>query len=184
LTVGQIIVNIYYYLVIPFYLSLMCELLNIVPSSEPEAEKETPSTPSAAEVAEIVKVMTDSPPFRLLSPLGSELTLFVQKKGQPSAAKEKVKEPKKRRIVNVMQAVERTPPSASATTGAKGKAAAMEAKDAIEAEATMLDIDRIIAEVAKDVTAYENVATAPDEKRGIDFGPSGKEDFDLWHLGD
>jgi hypothetical protein len=50
--------------------------LNIVPSSEPEVEKETPSTPSAAEVAEILKVMSDSPPSKLLSPLGSELTQF------------------------------------------------------------------------------------------------------------
>jgi hypothetical protein len=51
--------------------------LNIVPFSEPEAEKETPSTPSVAEVAEILKVMIDSPPLKLLSPLGSELTQFL-----------------------------------------------------------------------------------------------------------
>jgi hypothetical protein len=54
--------------------------LNILPSSEPEAKKETPSMPFAAKVAEIMKVMTDSPPFKLLSPLGSELTQFLQKK--------------------------------------------------------------------------------------------------------
>jgi hypothetical protein len=48
--------------------------LSIVPSSEPKAGEEAPSTPSAAEVAEILKVMTDSPPFKLLSPLGPELT--------------------------------------------------------------------------------------------------------------
>jgi hypothetical protein len=113
--------------------------INIVPSSEPEAEKETPSTPSAAEVAEILKVMIDSPPFKLLSPLGSEL-----------ATEEKLKEPKKPQIVNVMQAIERTLPLASATTGAEAKvAAAMEAKDTDEAEATMSDIDRIISEVAR-----------------------------------
>jgi hypothetical protein len=158
--------------------------LNIVPSSEPEVEKETPSMPFAAEVVEILKVMADSPPFKLLSPLGSELTQFLQKKGQPSATEEKVKEPKKRRIVNVMQAIERTPPSASATTGAEAKAAAaMEAKEADEAEATMSDIDRIISEVGKDVTTDENVATAPDKERGIDSGPSGEEDFNLRYLG-
>jgi hypothetical protein len=44
---------------------------------EAEAEKETPSMPSAAEVAEILKVMTDSPPFKLLSSMGSELTQFL-----------------------------------------------------------------------------------------------------------
>jgi hypothetical protein len=59
----------------------------------------------------------------------------------------------------------------------------MEAKDADEAEATMSDIDKIISEVARDVTADENVATAPVKEREIDSGPSGKEDFDLRHLG-
>jgi hypothetical protein len=128
--------------------------------------------------------MTDSPSFKLLSPLGSELTQFLQKKGQPSASEENVKEPKRRRIVNVMQAIERTPPSASAITGAEAKAsAAMEAKDADEAKATMSDIDRIISEVARDVTTDENLATAPAKEREIDSGPSGEEDFDLRHLG-
>jgi hypothetical protein len=51
--------------------------LNIVPSSEPKAGEEAPSTPSATEVAEILKVMIDSPSFKLLSPLGSELTQFL-----------------------------------------------------------------------------------------------------------
>jgi hypothetical protein len=51
--------------------------LSIVPSSEPKAGEEAPSTPSVIEVAEILKVMTDSPPFKLLSPLGSELTKFL-----------------------------------------------------------------------------------------------------------
>ena len=50
---------------------------------------EAPSTPSAAEVAEILKVMTDSLPIKLLSPLGLELTKFLQKKEQPLATKEK-----------------------------------------------------------------------------------------------
>jgi hypothetical protein len=70
--------------------------LSIVPSSEPKAGEEAPSTPSTTEVAEILKVMTDSSPFKLLSPLGSELTKFLQKKVQPLAAEEKVKEQKKR----------------------------------------------------------------------------------------
>jgi hypothetical protein len=83
-----------------------------------------------------------------------------------------------------MQAIERTPLSASATTHAEANAgAAIETKDTSEAEAIMSDIDRIISEVVKDVTAEEDVATAPDKERGIDSGPSGKEDFDLRHLG-
>ena len=57
---------------------------------------EAPSTPSAAEVAEILKVMTDSLPIKLLSPLGPELGMkFLQKKDQPSAAKEKAEGQKK-----------------------------------------------------------------------------------------
>jgi hypothetical protein len=65
---------------------------SIVPSSKLKAREEAPSTPSAAEVAEILKVMTDFPPFKLLSPLGSKLTQFLKKKGQTSASDEKVKE--------------------------------------------------------------------------------------------
>jgi hypothetical protein len=86
-----------------------------------------------------------------------------------------------------MQAIERTPPSASAAktvtaTGAEAKAA-IEAKDTSEAEATMSDIGRLLSDVVKDVTAEEDVATAPDKERGIDSGPLGEEDFDLRHLG-
>jgi hypothetical protein len=51
--------------------------LSIMSSSESKAGEEAPSTPSAADVAEILKVMTDSPPFKVLSPLGSELTKFL-----------------------------------------------------------------------------------------------------------
>jgi hypothetical protein len=79
-----------------------------------ETEKETPSMPSTTEVAEILKVMTESLPLKLLSSLGKELTKFLQRKEQPSATKEKVRDQNKRRIVNVMQAIEQTPPSASA----------------------------------------------------------------------
>jgi hypothetical protein len=54
-----------------------------VPSSEPKVDEtgeEAPLMPSVAEAAEILKVMTESPPFKLLSPLGSELTKFLQRK--------------------------------------------------------------------------------------------------------
>jgi hypothetical protein len=163
--------------------------LSIVPYSEPKAGEEAPSTPSATEVAEILKVMTNSPPFKMISPLGSELTNFLQKRGQPSAAEKKVKEQKKRQIVNVMQAIERTPPSALAAktvsaTGAEDKDKdAIEAKDVGEAKAIMSDIDRLISDVVKDVTAEEDVAIALDKEKGIDSGPSGEEDFNLRHLG-
>jgi hypothetical protein len=42
-----------------------------------EMEEETPSTPSATEVEEILKVMTESLPIKLLSPLGPQLTKLL-----------------------------------------------------------------------------------------------------------
>jgi hypothetical protein len=77
--------------------------------------EETPSTLLAAEIAEILKVMNESLPMKLLSPLRPELTRLLQKKDQPSVVKEKTEGQKKRRIVNVMQAIEQTPPLASAS---------------------------------------------------------------------
>jgi hypothetical protein len=63
---------------------------------------------------------------------------------------EKAKEQKKQRIVNVMEAIEQTPPSALAAkvaipTDAEAEAEGVaEAKDADEVETTMLDIDRLV----------------------------------------
>jgi hypothetical protein len=70
-----------------------------------EIEEETPSAPSAAEVEEILKVMTESLPVKLLSPLRPQLTKLLQKKDEPSAANKAVGR-KKQRIVTVMQAIE------------------------------------------------------------------------------
>jgi hypothetical protein len=52
-----------------------------------EIEEEAPSTPSATELEEILKVMTESLPIKLLSPLGPHLTKLLQKKDDPSALK-------------------------------------------------------------------------------------------------
>jgi hypothetical protein len=57
--------------------------LDPAPSSKTKVDEtgeEAPLTPSTAEATEILKVMTESPPFKLLSPLGSELTKFLQRK--------------------------------------------------------------------------------------------------------
>ena len=54
-----------------------------------EATEEIPSTPPAAEIAEILKVMTKSLPIKLLSPLGPELMKLLQKKDEPLATKKK-----------------------------------------------------------------------------------------------
>jgi hypothetical protein len=42
-----------------------------------EIEEGAPSTPSAAEVEEILKVMTESLPIKLLSPVGPQLTKLL-----------------------------------------------------------------------------------------------------------
>jgi hypothetical protein len=52
-----------------------------------EVEEETPSSPPAAEVEEILKLMTESLPIKLLSPLGPKLTKLLQKKDEPSTTK-------------------------------------------------------------------------------------------------
>jgi hypothetical protein len=158
--------------------------LDQVPSTEPkvdEAAERTPSSPSATEVVEILKVMTESPSFKLLSPLGLELMKLLQRKEMPSAIEEKIEGQKKRRIVNVMQAIERTPPSASA----RKAAIPADTEDAVKAEAeelaaTMSEVDRLIS----DVVAEENVATVPYKRKRIDNTPLDKKDFDLRHLGD
>jgi hypothetical protein len=119
-----------------------------------EMEEEIPSTPPTAEVEEILKVMTESLPIKLLSPLGPELTKLLQKKEEPSATK-KTDGLKKRRIGSVMQAIEKTPPSASAykivpTISAEAAAevnTSTEAVAAIEAanlEASLSGIDKMI----------------------------------------
>jgi hypothetical protein len=51
-----------------------------------DIEEETPATPSATDVEEILKVMTESLPIKL-SPLGPHLTKLFQKKKEPSIAK-------------------------------------------------------------------------------------------------
>jgi hypothetical protein len=158
--------------------------LDEIPSAEPkvdEAPKETlsPSSPTAVEVAEILKVMTESPPFKMISPLRSELTNLLQKMKVPSATEEKVGGQKKRRIVNVMQAIEQTPPSSSAVKAAiptdTEDASEVEAKELL---ATMSEIDKLIS----DVVAEESMAVVPDKGKKIDDTSLEEKDFDLRHL--
>jgi hypothetical protein len=131
-----------------------------------EEEEETPSTPPVAEMAEILKVMTESLPIKLLSPLGPELTKLFQKKEEPSATK-KADGLKKQRIGSVMQAIEKTPPSASASkiTPTVSTEAAAEANISAEAaaaaeatnlEATLSGIDKLLL----DMPTEETVAAA------------------------
>jgi hypothetical protein len=58
-----------------------------------DIEEETPASPSATDVAEILKVMTESLPIKL-SPLAPHQTKLFQKKKEPLIAK-KAAGPKK-----------------------------------------------------------------------------------------
>jgi hypothetical protein len=134
-------------------------------------EEEAPATPSAAEVEEILKVMTEPLPIRL-SPLAPELTKFFWKDKEPSATESPAK-PKKRRIIQVADVIHQTPPPTSAskivtaettatgaeTTGAEATGATTEA-EAIGAETettedpnletTLGDIDNILLKMAEE----------------------------------
>jgi hypothetical protein len=77
-----------------------------------DEEEETAASPSTTDVEEILKVMTESLPVKL-SPLGPHLTKLFQKDKEPAKTK-KATRPKKQRIITVTEAIEWTPPQASA----------------------------------------------------------------------
>jgi hypothetical protein len=131
-----------------------------------EEEEDTPSTPPAAKVVEILKVMTKSLPIKLLSPLGPELTKILQKKDGPSATK-KVDGQKKQRIDTVMEAIEQPLPSASAskitpigsaeaTAEANISAEVAAAIEATNLESMLFRIDKLLLGMPTE----ETVATA------------------------
>jgi hypothetical protein len=148
-----------------------------------EIEEGAPSTPSAAKVEEILKVMTEPLPIKLLSPLGPQLTKLLQKKDEPSATK-KAAGPKKRRIVIVMQAIEETPPPASVSkmTPAAEAAASAEATtvEASNLETTLSDIDKVLLDLAAEETAAaaeEVLALAPEKGKKIVEDTSEEKGF-------
>jgi hypothetical protein len=154
-------------------------------------EEETPSTPSAADVEEILKVMTESLPIKL-SPLGPHLMKLLQKKKEPSAAKKSAR-PKKRKIITVTEAIEETPPPAStskapAVESTKGtKVAPAEAVTADDAnlERTLSDIDKILLDMAAEeaaTAAKETMATVPGKEKEIAEDTSEEENFNFQNL--
>jgi hypothetical protein len=66
----------------------------------------SPSLSSAAQVSEILKVMTEPFPFALLSPLRLDLTSLLQSKEIASATEGKTGGQKKRLMMNIMKAIE------------------------------------------------------------------------------
>jgi hypothetical protein len=160
-----------------------------------DIEEETPASPSTADVAEILKVMTESLPIKL-SPLAPHLTKLFQKK-EPSIAK-KAAGPKKRRIITVTEAIEGTPRPALAS-----KAPAIESATAIEAapaqattakaepvedanlESTLSNIDKILLGMAtEEATAAteETMAIEPEKEKEIAEDNSEEEIFNFQNL--
>jgi hypothetical protein len=124
---------------------------------------------------------------------------LLQKKDQPSAMKDKTGGQKRRRIVNVMHAIERMPPLASAsrmlpvasTEAETTCEAATAAKGATDAEAanlmsTMSGIDKLISDmvtVEAVATAEEIEATVSGKDKEVTDTSSKVKEFDLRHLG-
>jgi hypothetical protein len=135
-------------------------------------EEGTPATPSATEVEEILKVMTESLPVKL-SPLGPHLTKLFQKEKEP--AKTKAARQKRQRIITVTEVIEGTPPGASApkapaiesttaTEAAPSEAAAEEARaEDINLESMVADIDKILLNMTAEEAAAEEAAAATKE---------------------
>jgi hypothetical protein len=134
-----------------------------------DTEDDAPSTPPAVDVEEILKVMTKSLHVKL-SPLGPHLMKLFQKEKEPSMAK-KPDEPKKRRIIHVVEVIEQTPPLASVSKSpaiestAAAEAAPTEAESVegettedVNLEATLSTIDTMLLDAA-----VEEVAAAAEE---------------------
>jgi hypothetical protein len=86
-----------------------------------------------------------------------------------------------------MQAIERTPPLASAAkivTAASAEAEAV--AEAAKLATTMSGIDKLISDMVAEetfVAAEESMAAVPDKGKKVVDTSSGEKDFDLRHLG-
>jgi hypothetical protein len=97
--------------------------------------------------------------------------------------------PKKRRIVTVMQAIEETPPPASAskvTPAAKVDASAEDATtEATNLESTLSDIDKVLLDLAAEETtaaAEEVLALVPEKRKKIAEDTSEEKGFKFENL--
>jgi hypothetical protein len=151
-----------------------------------DIEEEIPASPSATDVAEILKVMTESLPIKLSS-LVPHLTKLFQKKKEPSIAK-KAARPKKRRIITLTEAIEETPRPASASKAPAIKSATfIEAEPAKAAtlESTLSNIDKILLDMATEeaaAAAEETTATVPEKEKEIAQASLEEENFNFQNL--
>src|SRR6187455_379294 len=147
------------------------------PKQQISEAEETPASPSAAVVEEILKVMTESLPAKL-SPLGPQLTKFFQKDKEPEKSRKTIKA-KKQRIITVTEVIDKTPPRASAQKTrataegadieiAPSEAAAAEVASAedLNLESTIEHIDQMLLDMAAEeaATAAEEAVTVASKK--------------------
>jgi hypothetical protein len=152
-----------------------------------DEEEKTSATSSAAEIEEILKVMTETLPVKL-SPLGLHLTKLFHKEKEPT--KTKAPRPKRQRIVTVTEVIEATPPRASApkvpaiesttaTEAAPSEATDVEATRAedINLESMALDIDKILLDMAAEEAAgATEEASAPEAEKKKEIAEETLED--------
>jgi hypothetical protein len=168
----------------------------VAPKQKATDIEETPTSSSATDVAEILKLMTKSLPIKL-SPLAPHLTKLFPKKKEPTIAK-KAAGPKKQRIITVTEAIEETPRPASAskapaventaaTEAAPTEAATAKAEPTEDAnlESTLSNIDKILLDMAAEeaaATAKENTATVPEKVKEIVETTLEEENFNFQNL--
>jgi hypothetical protein len=91
---------------------------------------------------------------------------------------------KKQRIGTVMEAIERTPPSASATAEANDSAEAATATEAANLESTLSGIDKLLLSMPTEETtaaAEKVMAPVPDKGKKIVDAALKEKDFNLWN---
>jgi hypothetical protein len=148
-----------------------------------DIEEETPSMPPAADVEEILKVMTESLPLKL-SPLGPQLMKLLQKE-EPATIKKLAE--KRRRIITVIDAIEETPPSVSASKRPTAEATTAEAAaaEATNLEGVFSDIDKMILDMAMEETATateETLAPVPEKEKEIAEDTLEEKDFNFENI--
>jgi hypothetical protein len=153
-----------------------------------DEEEETAASPSTTDVEEILKVMTESLPVKL-SPLGPHLTKLFQKDKEPAQTK-KAARPKKQRIITVTEAIEGTPPQASAPKApavesmTATEAAPSEAED-IHLESMVAGINKILLNMAAEEAVgatEETAAPKPKKEKEIAEYTSEDEAFNFQNL--
>jgi hypothetical protein len=158
------------------------------PKQKISDEEETPTSPSATDVEEILKVMTESLPAKL-SPLGPQLTKFFQKEKAPEKTK-KTTRAKRQRIITVTEVIDKTPPRASAQktpaadertnieiTPSEVEAAEAASIEDLNLESTIEHIDKMLLDMAtEEATTAAEEAVAAASGKGKEIADEASED--------